>query len=203
MRQCGVTGAVPSGSVGPKTATTGKPTAAATCIAPESLPRKRWHCERSAGSSAIAVLPVKLIGARFRSLTMASATCDSPGVPNMITSASVFCSSRLIALAKRSGGQHFAEPYDAPAPMARRTALGREPASNSFKEALLVAKMFNPTGPAQKFEIVEFFVYGNFAGLGNRDRFGEQQPAAVAGVTDALGNARAPGQPRGIESVLQ
>ena len=41
MLQRGVTGAVPNGSVGPKTATTGRLTAAATCIAPESLPRFR------------------------------------------------------------------------------------------------------------------------------------------------------------------
>ena len=45
MVQRGVTGAVPFGSVGPKIATTGRPTAEATCMAPESLPMKRWHCE--------------------------------------------------------------------------------------------------------------------------------------------------------------
>src|ERR1700733_5407833 len=39
----GVTGAVPNGSVGPKIATAGRPTAAATCMAPESLPIKTWH----------------------------------------------------------------------------------------------------------------------------------------------------------------
>ena len=41
MVQRVVTGAVPLGSVGPNTATTGNPTAAATCIAPESFPTNR------------------------------------------------------------------------------------------------------------------------------------------------------------------
>src|SRR5690242_21140951 len=44
-----VTGAVPKGSVGPKTATTGRPTAAATCMAPESFPTKTWHWDNSPG----------------------------------------------------------------------------------------------------------------------------------------------------------
>ena len=108
--QRGVTGAVPSGSVGPKTATTGRPTAAATCIAPESLPRKRWHWERSAGRSAMEVLPVRLMGVRCNLAAMAVETGSSVGVPKRITSASVRASSEFKALAKRSGGQHLAEP---------------------------------------------------------------------------------------------
>src|ERR1041384_8497431 len=55
----GVTGAVPSGSVGPKIATTGNPTAAATCIAPESFPTNAVQRENIAGRSAISVFPVK------------------------------------------------------------------------------------------------------------------------------------------------
>src|SRR5882762_8795317 len=120
----GVTGAVPLGSVGPKMATTGRLTAAATCMAPESLPRKRWHWERRAGRSAMEVLPVRLMGARCNSEAIAVETRSSPGVPKRITSASVWESSAFKDLAKRSGGQHLAEPYDAPAPTAMRAAWG-------------------------------------------------------------------------------
>ena len=81
---------MPRGSVGPKTATTGSPTAAATCIAPESLPMKRWHCESRAGRSAIAVFPVRSIGGCRIPEAIAFETADSAAVPNKITSAS-FC----------------------------------------------------------------------------------------------------------------
>src|SRR5208337_892286 len=84
----GVTGAVPSGSVGPKTATTGTPTAAATCIAPESLPRNSWHCERRAGKSPIPVFPVRSTGFFLMPAMMALETPASAAVPNKITSAS-------------------------------------------------------------------------------------------------------------------
>src|SRR6202790_2162478 len=63
--QRGVIGAVPWGSVGPKMATMGRPTAAATCIAPESLPTKRWQRERRAGRSAVVVLPTRLVDGPF------------------------------------------------------------------------------------------------------------------------------------------
>src|ERR1700704_5032360 len=102
----GVIGAVPYGSVGPKMATTGKPTAAATCIAPESLPINNWQRERSAGSSAIVVLPTKLIDGPVIPAAMASETVRSVGVPKRITSASVRRRKRLTKSAKRSGGQH-------------------------------------------------------------------------------------------------
>src|ERR1700752_3457261 len=111
----GVTGAVPSGSVGPKMATTGKPTAAATCIAPESFPKNRWHCESSAGNSAMVVFAVRSIGGGGDWLTMAWETAASAAVPNRTTSASLWNTNSLIAAAKRPGGQHFADPYEAPA----------------------------------------------------------------------------------------
>src|SRR6202049_1741972 len=108
--QRGVTGAVPNGSVGPKMATAGSPTAEATCMAPESLPIKTWHCDRRAGRSAMALLPVRSMSARFISEAMANETSVSPGAPKSITSASHCAWSWLANSAKRDGGQHFAEP---------------------------------------------------------------------------------------------
>src|SRR5213078_4184753 len=127
MLQCGVTGAVPYGSVGPKMATIGRPTAAATCIAPESLPMKRWHCDSSAGRSAIPVFPVRSIGGRLISAAIAAETVASAAVPKRITSAPVSLCKRFATSAKREGGQHFADPYEAPAPIAVRSAPWRTP----------------------------------------------------------------------------
>src|SRR6266853_1539894 len=110
MLQRGVTGEVPNGSVGPKTATTGNPTAAATCIAPESLPMKRWHRDSNAGRSEIEVFPVRSIGGRRISLEIAIETVASPAVPNRTTSASALDCNRLTTSANRDGGQHFADP---------------------------------------------------------------------------------------------
>src|SRR5437762_13930713 len=112
MLQCGVTGAVPYGSVGPKMASIGRPTAAATCIAPESLPMKRWHCDSSAGRSAIPVFPVRSIGGRLISAAIAAETVASAAVPKRITSAPVSLCKRFATSAKREGGQHFADPYE-------------------------------------------------------------------------------------------
>src|SRR5579862_4902552 len=55
----------------------------------------------------------------------------------------------------------------------------------------------------EKLEVVIGFVGGNFAGFGNGDGACEEKRAAVAGVTDALRNAGAPGEPGGGESVLE
>src|SRR6266853_2931581 len=127
MLQRGVTGAVPNGSVGPNTATTGRPTAAATCMAPESLPMKRWHRDSSAGRSEIAVFPVRSIGGRRISPEIAVETVASPAVPNRITPAFASDCNRFATSANRDGGQHFADPYEAPAPIAMRTAPWRTP----------------------------------------------------------------------------
>src|SRR5690349_13712988 len=105
-----VTGAVPKGSVGPKTATTGRPTAAATCMAPESFPTKTWHWDNSPGKSAMEVFPVRSIGACRIPATIAAETGASAAVPKRIISASDADRKRLLSSAKRSGGQHFAEP---------------------------------------------------------------------------------------------
>src|SRR5712691_2175201 len=85
MLQRGVTGDVPYGSVGPNTATIGKPTAAATCIAPESLPMKRWHCDRRAARSATVVFPVRSMGVRRISAQMAVEAPASAEVPKTET----------------------------------------------------------------------------------------------------------------------
>src|SRR5216683_7919195 len=127
MLQRTVTGAVPNGSVGPNTATTGRPTAAATCIAPESLPMKRWHRDSSAGRSEIAVFPVRSIGSRLISLEIAVETVASAAVPNRMTSASASDCNRFATSANRDGGQHFADPYEAPAPIAILSAPWRAP----------------------------------------------------------------------------
>src|SRR5712692_9902133 len=127
MQQRGVTGAVPDGSVGPNTATVGSPTAAATCITPESLPMKRWHWDSSAGRSEIAVFPTRSMGGRRILAEIASETHASAAVPNRMTSASASDCNRFATSANRDGGQHFADPYDAPAPMAILSAPWRAP----------------------------------------------------------------------------
>ncbi len=55
----------------------------------------------------------------------------------------------------------------------------------------------------EKLEVVIRFVGGNFARFGDGDRTGEEERAAIAGVADALGNAGAPHEPGGGESVLE
>ena len=55
----------------------------------------------------------------------------------------------------------------------------------------------------QQFEIVMRFVFGDFAVSRHPNRFREQRTARIPGISDALGNARAPRQPRGIKRILQ
>ncbi len=66
-----------------------------------------------------------------------------------------------------------------------------------------VGELVEPAGAAEEFEIVKLFVRGNFAGLGNGYGLGEKEAAGVAGVADALRNLRAPGEPGGVEGVLE
>ncbi len=47
------------------------------------------------------------------------------------------------------------------------------------------------------------FVLGDLAFPRHPDRFRKQRTARVPRVSDALGNARAPRQPRGFKSILQ
>ena len=61
------------------------------------------------------------------SAEIAVETAASAAVPNRITSASISDCRRFATSAKREGGQHFADPYDAPAPMAIRSAPWRTP----------------------------------------------------------------------------
>src|ERR1700694_880772 len=55
----------------------------------------------------------------------------------------------------------------------------------------------------EQFQIVKLFVRGNLAWFGNRKSLGEEKAAAVAGIADAFGNIRAPGEPRGVKGILQ
>ena len=64
-------------------------------------------------------------------------------------------------------------------------------------------QLVEPAGAAEKFEIVELFVRGDFAGFGDRDGFGEKESASVAGVADAHGDLGAPGEPGGVKGVLK
>src|SRR5258708_32531737 len=66
-----------------------------------------------------------------------------------------------------------------------------------------VGASIEPTGAVEKFEIVKLLVRGNFAGLGDRDGFGEKEAAGIASVPDALGDLGAPGEPGGVEGVLE
>src|SRR5262249_9546624 len=131
----GVTGTVPLGSVGPKIVTIGNPTAPATCIAPESFPMNSEQRESSAGKSAVLVFPVKSIGLFFNPAIIAFETATSIAVPNRTTSTSLFSVRRFSVSANRSGGQHFAEPYEAPAPTAIRILPDRTPAATSTSSA--------------------------------------------------------------------
>ncbi len=58
----------------------------------------------------MAVLPVRSMGLRVMPATMALETGSSPGVPKRMMSASRSERKRLAKSAKRSGGQHLAEP---------------------------------------------------------------------------------------------
>jgi hypothetical protein len=107
---CGVKGAVPSGSVGPKMPITGNPIAAATCMAPESLPMKIEQAEKNAARSRMDVCPTSEIGLHFIAERIRAAISFSLGVPKSITSAPHSEIRRSARAANRSGGQHFAAP---------------------------------------------------------------------------------------------
>jgi len=70
-------------------------------------------------------------------------------------------------------------------------------------DLLACGKALDQTRAPQQFEIVEALMPRDLAGLGNRDRAREQQPAAVATVADTLRDAGHPSDQRGIERVLQ
>src|SRR5579862_6095916 len=84
---CCVTGAVPSGSVEPKIPITGIPAAAATCMAPESLPIKTEQTENNAASSRMDVFPAREVARDFIAEQICATISRSACVPKNITSA--------------------------------------------------------------------------------------------------------------------
>ena len=132
---CGVTGDVPSGSVEPKMPMTGSPAAAATCMAPESLPIKIEQAEKIAARSRMDVCPTSEIGRHFIDEQIRAAISFSLGVPKSITSAPHSEIRRSARAANRSGGQHFAAPYEAPGAIAQRHAPSLAPARNKVVSA--------------------------------------------------------------------
>src|SRR6266699_67066 len=60
-----------------------------------------------------------------------------------------------------------------------------------------------PARAAQEFQIIKLFMRGNFPVPGDRYGLCQKKAAPVTRVSDAFGNIRAPGQPRGIERILQ
>ena len=58
-------------------------------------------------------------------------------------------------------------------------------------------------GAAEEFEVIEAFVAGELAWVGNGNGASEQQPARVTIVTGALGDAGPSGDECGVEGVLQ
>ena len=216
----GVTGAVPKGSVGPNIATTGKPTAAATCIAPESLPRNRWHWDRSAGSSAIVVLPVRSIGGWRNSVTYRGRYCAPrrecrTGLCQRLELTKVgiegFCETVWRPALGGTVGGPRAYGYAESAPDAHRPQavdLSQLDALADSRDSQLDvrrrhARRLDPSGATEQFEIVEFFVGWNFAGLRNGDRFGQKEASAIACIADSLRDVCAPGKPSRVEGILQ
>src|SRR6266478_6187701 len=67
----------------------------------------------------------------------------------------------------------------------------------------LAHQRVDPACTAQKLEIVKLFVGRNFTSLWNGNFPGQQQAAPIARITDAFGDTGAPGEPGGIESILE
>src|SRR5260221_157964 len=114
---------------------TGSPAAAATCMAPESLPIKIEQVEKRAARSRIDVCPTREIGRHFMAEEIRPATSLSLGVPKSITSALHSEIRRSARAANRSEGQHFAAPYEAPGAIAQRQEPSLAPARNNNASA--------------------------------------------------------------------
>ena len=67
----------------------------------------------------------------------------------------------------------------------------------------IVVEPLEPAGAAKELEIVELFVWRNFAGRGDLDGLREEKRAGIARVADALRDLSAPGEPGGIEGILE
>ncbi len=132
------------------------------------------------------VWPEKLTGLCRMRAAMRSVVSRSETVPKSITSASQSAIKRSPSSAKRSGGQHFAEPYAAPGPKAIRNFPLRAPAACNLSRAVSIAAgamgnrissicgkaSIHPDAP-QQFEVVIHLMIGNFARL--RDSDGPRQ----------------------------
>jgi hypothetical protein len=104
-------------------------------MAPESFPIKIEQAEKSAARSRMDVCPTSEIAERFMLEQIREATSFSLGVPKSITSASHSEVRRSARAANRSGGQHFAAPYEAPGAIAQRHAPDLAPARNNDTSA--------------------------------------------------------------------
>ncbi len=67
----------------------------------------------------------------------------------------------------------------------------------------VVGERIDPAGATEEFEVIKLFVRRNFAGFGNRNGPGEEEAARIASVPDSLWDMGVPGEPGGIESVLE
>src|ERR1700687_1967526 len=74
---------------------------------------------------------------------------------------------------------------------------------NVERDEGFTGQRIDPAGAAQEFKIVKLFVRRYFAGLWNGNLLGQQQAASITRVADAFGNAGAPSEPSGGESVLK
>ena len=66
-----------------------------------------------------------------------------------------------------------------------------------------VLKGIQPTGAAKKFQIIKLLMRRNLSLPGKRHGLGQKKAAGVASIADAFGNIGSPGQPRGVERILQ
>jgi hypothetical protein len=104
-------------------------------MAPESLPIKIEQTEKSAARSRMDVCPTSEIGLYFMAEQIREAISFSLGVPKSITSAAHSEIRRSARAANRSGGQHFAAPYEAPGAIAQRQAPAFAPERNNDASA--------------------------------------------------------------------
>src|SRR6266850_788283 len=74
---------------------------------------------------------------------------------------------------------------------------------NSQSNETFIGKRIHPSRAAKKLKIEELLVRGNFAGFRDGHRLGEEKAAAIASVSDAFRNIRAPDKPGGVKRVLQ
>ncbi len=213
---CSVTGAVPSGSVEPKIPITGRPAAAATCMAPESLPINTEQEANSAARSRMDVSPDQRNRARFH--VRANAGCNFL-FPRRAKKYHIGAAFRNQAIRERretlrrpafcravgSARRNRAAPCIFPcARFPQRGLRGRAfGIGNEQADRRDCRRGLDPSRAMQQFEIVVRFVLGDLPFPRHLNRPGEQRAASVPRIPDSFGNARAPREPRGIEGILQ